>query len=342
MTVAHVEVRLPRTGGHAILSGYPRACCRGERQHAAGRYVTASSDEGDTASQGQLSAEIGVIGGTGFYRMDELTDVARVRLDTPFGSPSSAITIGTLHDRRVAFISRHDEGHRILPSELPAHANIHAFKSLGVQQVMTVSAVGSLREEFAPLHAVVPDQLIDRTRGRRSTFFGSGLVAHIGFADPFDVALGEALAAGAEAAGVTAHRGGTLVVMEGPAFSTRAESQMYRSWGASIIGMTALPEAKLAREAELCYASLCLVTDYDVWHESEDDVSSELVLENLLANSEHAKQAVSHAIASLDRTLPECDCRDALGGALITPKELVPVDTRRQLDLLTTRYWGPA
>jgi 5'-methylthioadenosine phosphorylase len=296
----------------------------------------------DHSDGSRLHAEIGVIGGTGFYEMDGLTDVTRAHVDTPFGPPSSAITIGTLHDRRVAFISRHDEGHRILPSELPALANIHALKSIGVQQVLTVSAVGSLREEMAPRHAVVPDQLIDRTRGRRSSFFGQGAVAHIGFADPFDETLSEALAAGVEASGVTTHRGGTLVVMEGPAFSTRAESQLYRSWDASIIGMTALPEAKLAREAELCYASLCFVTDYDVWHETEADVSSELILSNLQANAEHARTTVSHAIASLNRALPDCECRSALAGALITPKELVPVATRRQLNLLTERYWGPA
>lgn len=304
--------------------------------------MTSTANQPNLASPLSVTAEIGVIGGTGFYAMDGLTEVTRVRLDTPFGSPSSAITVGTLHGRRVAFISRHDEGHRILPSELPAHANIYAFKSLGVQQVVTVSAVGSLQQELAPQHAVVPDQLIDRTRGRRSTFFGEGVVAHIGFADPFDPTLAKALAAGAQAAGVTTHEGGTLVVMEGPAFSTRAESQLYRSWGASIIGMTALPEAKLAREAELCYASLCLVTDYDVWHETEDDVSSTLILENLRANTEHAKQAVSHTIAALDRELPDCECRSALGGALITPKDLVPIETRRRLNLLTERYWGPA
>ena len=304
--------------------------------------VTTTAEQPEPGSSTRPVAEIGVIGGTGFYEMDGLTEVERIHLDTPFGAPSSVLTVGSLHGRRVAFISRHDEGHRILPSELPAHANIHAFKSLGVTQVMTVSAVGSLREELAPLHAVVPDQLIDRTRNRRSSFFGEGLVAHVGFADPFDPTLAEALAAGAEAAGVTTHRGGTLVVMEGPAFSTRAESELYRAWGAAIIGMTALPEAKLAREAELCYASLCLVTDYDVWHETEADVSSTLILENLRANTEHAKQAVSHAIAALDVERPPCECQSALGGALITPKELVPVETRRRLNLLTERYWGPA
>lgn len=289
-----------------------------------------------------LSAEIGVIGGTGFYEMDGLSDISRIQIDTPFGSPSSIITLGTLHQRRVAFISRHNEGHRILPSELPSHANIYAFKKIGVQQILTVSAVGSLREEISPRHAVVPDQLIDRTNGRPSTFFGNGAVAHIGFADPFDRALCEALASGAETSGITTHREGTLIVMEGPAFSTRAESSLNRDSGASIIGMTALPEAKLAREAELCYASLCLVTDYDVWHESESDVNSELVIENLRSNSENAKQAISRAIASLNKSIPACECRNALSNALITPPELVPTATRQRLELITERYWGPA
>jgi 5'-methylthioadenosine phosphorylase len=299
-----------------------------------------TADHSDTLP---IHAEIGVIGGTGFYQMDGLTEVSRVHLDTPFGTPSSAITIGTLQDRRVAFISRHDEGHRILPLELPALANIYAFKSISVQQVMTVPAVGSLREEMAPRHTVIPDQLIDRTRGRRSTFFGEGAIAHVGCADPFDETLSEALAAGADASDITTHQGGTLVVMDAPTFSTRAESRLYRSWDASIIGMTALPEAKFAREAELCYASLCFVTDYDVWYETEADVRSELILSNLHANAEHAKTTVGQrAIASLDRTLPGCECRSALAGALITPKELVPVATRRQLNLLTERYWGPA
>lgn len=286
-------------------------------------------------------AEIGVIGGTGFYQMDELTDVERIRLQTPFGAPSSAITIGTLHGRRVAFISRHDEGHRILPSELPARANIWAFKSLGVRQVLTVSAVGSLRQELEPLHAVVPDQLIDRTRGRPSTFFGDGIVAHVGFADPFDATLTDALATAASEVGVTAHRSGTLVVIDGPAFSTRAESHLYRSWGADIIGMTALPEAKLAREAELCYASLCLVTDYDVWHETEDDVSSELILKHLRQNTEAARRTISRTVASLGPPPNDCECHTALAGAVITRPDLVPVETRRKLQLLLDPYWGP-
>ena len=287
------------------------------------------------------SAEIGVIGGTGFYQMDELTELQRVHLQTPFGAPSSAITIGTLHNRRVAFLSRHDEGHRILPSELPARANIWAFKSLGVRQLLTVSAVGSLRQEMAPLHAVVPDQLIDRTRGRPATFFGNGIVGHVAFADPFDPTLSEALATAASEVGVTTHRGGTLVVIDGPAFSTRAESRLYRSWDASIIGMTALPEAKLAREAELCYGSLCLVTDYDTWHETEADVSAELILQHLHQNTANAQQIVSRTVAALGPPPNDCECHSALAGAVITRPNLVPVETRRKLQLLLERHWGP-
>lgn len=288
-----------------------------------------------------VSAEIGVIGGSGFYAIDGLTDVRTVDVTTPFGSPSSTITLGTLDGRRLAFLARHDQGHRLLPSELPAHANIHALKQLGVRRVFAVSAVGSLRQEIAPLHVVVPDQLIDRTRGRRSTFFGDGLVAHVGFADPFCPELSEALVAASNAAEVATHAGGTLVVIEGPAFSTRAESTLYRSWGASIIGMTSLPEAKLAREAELCYASLSLVTDYDVWRETEADVSADTVVQNLQANVANARRIVAAAVAAVggERT---CGCGDALSSALITPRELVPIATRRRLSLLLERYWGPA
>jgi 5'-methylthioadenosine phosphorylase len=265
-----------------------------------------------------------------------------VHVPTPWGEPSSPVTLGVLSGRRVAFLARHDEGHRLLPSELPARANIYALKRLGVRRVLAVSAVGSLRVEIAPLHAVVPDQLIDRTRGRTSTFFGDGIVAHVAFADPFCPDLSRALVAASTAQGVTAHRGGTLVVIDGPAFSTRAESHLYRSWGASIIGMTAVPEAKLAREAELCYASLCFSTDYDVWHESAEDVTVELVLANLAKNTEHAKAIVAHTIEALDASPPPCDCGDALATALVTAPERVPAATRRRLDVLLARYWGTA
>lgn len=284
-------------------------------------------------------AEIGVIGGSGFYHMPGLRDLEQVHLHTPYGDPSSAITLGTLHGRRLAFIARHDEGHRILPSELPSRANIYALKRLGVGHVISVSAVGSLREEIAPLHAVVPDQVIDRTAGRPTSFFGDGAVAHVAFADPFCQRLSAQLVAASEGAGVTTHAGGTLVVINGPAFSTRAESQLYRSWGASIIGMTTVPEARLAREAELCYSTLTCVTDYDTWHESEADVSAELIIENLQSNVAKARDTISLAVEQLEDD-PDCACRRALGDAIITQRDVVPVATRRRLGLITERYWG--
>jgi 5'-methylthioadenosine phosphorylase len=285
-------------------------------------------------------AEIGVIGGSGFYELEGLTGSERVQVPTPFGDPSSPFTVGTLHGRRVAFLSRHDEGHRVLPAELPARANIYALKLLGVRRVLAVSAVGSLQQHMEPLHAVVPDQIIDRTRGRASTFFGEGLAAHIGFADPFCPDLSTRLAAAGEEAGAVTHRGGTMVVIDGPAFSTRAESELYRSWGADVIGMTALPEAKLAREAELCYGSLCFVTDYDVWHEHEQDVTADLILANLRQNVELARKIVGATVAGLSDERA-CECGDALGSALVTAPELVPVETRRRLAALLERYWGP-
>jgi 5'-methylthioadenosine phosphorylase len=286
-------------------------------------------------------AEIGVIGGSGFYAMPELTETESVELSTPFGAPSSPLTIGTLHGHRVAFLARHGEGHTMLPGELPAHANIYALKSIGVERVFSVSAVGSLQQQLEPLHAVIPDQLIDRTLGRDSTFFGGGMVAHVGFADPFCPALASQLAAAGDGADVTTHRGGSLVVIEGPAFSTRAESQLYRSWGAAIIGMTALPEAKLAREAELCYGALCFVTDYDVWHEQEADVSADLILKNLLHNVESGRAIISATVAALSQRR-DCECGDALASALVTAPHLVPAETRQRLDLLLRRYRGVA
>ena len=287
-----------------------------------------------------VRAEFAVIGGSGFYDMPGLDATEQIDIETPWGEPSSPVTLGTLHGRRVAFLARHGEGHRLLPVEVPSWANIYALKTLGVERVLTISAVGSLQEQIEPRHAVVPDQLLDRTRGRPSSFFGGGAVAHVAFADPFCPDLSTALGDAADAEGVTAHRGGTLVVIEGPAFSTRAESTLYRSWGGSIIGMTALPEAKLAREAELCYASLCLVTDYDVWHEREQDVTAELILANLQQNVSRASAVVSKLIAGFGET--NCRCRDALGEALVTPPDRVPALTRRRLEALVTRYWGPA
>ncbi|MBI5283695.1 MAG: S-methyl-5'-thioadenosine phosphorylase [Chloroflexi bacterium] len=284
------------------------------------------------------SARLAVIGGSGFYEMDGITDVETVGIDTPFGATSDAIVVGTLEGVRTAFLPRHGIGHRILPGEIPQRANIWALATLGVEHVLSVSAVGSLKEEVAPLHMVVPDQLIDRTRGARpSTFFGRGIVAHIGFDEPFCPALSGALFEAASASGVTSHRGGTCVVIEGPAFSTRAESELYRSWGADVIGMTALPEAKLAREAGMCYAMLACVTDYDTWHESHDAVSVEMIVGNLRRNVAIARRIV----AAVARALPAartCTCADALATAIITPLDIVPEETTRDLAPILARY----
>lgn len=280
---------------------------------------------------------MGIIGGSGFYQMPGLRDVQELRLDTPFGPPSDAIIVGTLEGQRVAFLARHGVGHRLLPSEVPAQANIYALKLLGVEFVIGVSAVGSLREEIKPLDMVVPDQLIDRTRGRPSTFFGRGLVAHIAFADPFCPSLRGVLAASAREAGATLHEGGTYLVMEGPPFSTRAESNLYRSWGAHIIGMTALPEAKLAREAEMCYAILASATDYDCWYQGHAEVTAEMIVANLQRNVAVAQQAVRLALGRLpDRR--GCMCASALKDALVTPLDMVPEETRERLRPILGRY----
>jgi 5'-methylthioadenosine phosphorylase len=289
-----------------------------------------------------VDVELAVIGGSGFYRMEGLADIEEVRLETPFGPPSDAIILGTLEGVRVAFLPRHGVGHRILPSELPVRANIWALKSLGVRHIISVSAVGSLQEEVAPLHMVVPDQLIDRTRGRPSTFFGRGLVAHIAFDSPFCPALSGILAAAAAAEnGVTVHEGGACVVIEGPAFSSKAESHLYRSWGARAIGMTALPEAKLAREAEICYAMLASVTDYDTWHEGHEAVTAEMILDNLGRNVEAAKRVVADAVRRLpaERT---CACGNALATAIVTPRHLVPEEVKRDLEPIIGRYMREA
>ena len=237
-------------------------------------------------------AVIGFIGGSGLYDLDGLEERREVSVETPFGEPSDAITTGVLSGVGLAFLPRHGRGHRISPTELPARANVYALKSLGVERIVSISAVGSLAEEVAPMDLVVPDQLIDRTRGRESTFFGGGMVAHVAFADPFCPDLSGLVAQAARARGVTAHAGGAYVVIEGPAFSTRAESMLYRSWGASVIGMTALPEAKLAREAEICYTTMALVTDYDCWHESEETVSVDLIVSNLLKNVASSQEII--------------------------------------------------
>ncbi|MEX1253598.1 MAG: S-methyl-5'-thioadenosine phosphorylase [Dehalococcoidia bacterium] len=282
------------------------------------------------------SAQVAVIGGSGFYEIEGLSEIEELRVDTPFGPPSDAIVLGTLDGTRVAFLPRHGVGHRLLPGELPARANIWALKELGVERIIAVSAVGSLREEIAPLHVVVPDQLIDRTRGRMSTFFGQGLVAHIAFDEPFCPTL-RAVLAGAAGAETAAHSGGAYVVIEGPAFSTKAESFLYRSWDARVIGMTALPEAKLAREAEICYATLALVTDYDTWHDDHDPVSADLIIQNLGRNVETARRVVAQAVRALPAAR-DCQCASALATALVTAPELVPEETKRRLGPIVSRY----
>ena len=283
---------------------------------------------------------LGFIGGSGLYEIESLTDRREIEVSTPFGYPSDAIFQGSLDGVEVAFLPRHGRGHRITPTEIPARANIYALKSLGVQMVVSVSAVGSLKEEIRPLDLVIPDQLIDRTRLRQSTFFGQGLVAHVGFADPFCPVLRE-VALKAVPEELNAHDGGTYVVMEGPQFSTRAESALYRSWGASVIGMTALPEAKLAREAEMCYLTLAFATDYDVWHETEEEVSVELVVQNLMKNVESARSMISTLAGILGGSRPRsCGCGRALEAAIITGRRRIPAETRRRLGLLVDKYLG--
>ena len=280
------------------------------------------------------SIDLAVLGGSGFYEMPGLRGVEEVAVATPYGEPSDVIRVGELAGRRVAFLARHGRGHRLLPSELPQRANFWALKSLGARRVLAVSAVGSLREDYAPRHLVAPDQLIDRTRGDRpATFFGEGVVAHVAFAEPFCEGLRELALAAAREAGATAHDGGAYVVIEGPAFGTRAESELYRSWGASLVGMTALPEAKLAREAELCYAMLAAVTDYDAWHAEEATVDAAVVFETLAANVETGRRAVTRLAAALgDADGGECgDCERALDAGLVTPPRAIGEAARERL-----------
>ena len=282
-------------------------------------------------------AAIGIIGGSGLYQMSELEESRPVSVETPFGAPSDAFRLGRLRGVSVAFLARHGEGHRILPGELNFRANIYAFKRLGVGRILSVSAVGSLREEIAPLDVVVPDQFIDRTRGRISTFFGDGVVAHIAFADPICAELAGALAQAAQRTGVKVHEGGAYLCMEGPAFSTRAESHLYRSWGAAVIGMTNLQEAKLAREAEICYATLALATDYDCWHEEEEAVTVEVVVGRLRQNAVTAQKAIAGAVASLPAQR-SCPCASALKNAILTDPQRIPEATRRRLEPILGRY----
>lgn len=281
--------------------------------------------------------EVGIIGGSGLYAMPGIAGLQEVELQTPFGAPSDALMVGELDGRRVAFLARHGRGHRILPSDLNFRANIYALKMLGVEYILSVSAVGSLKEEHKPTDFVIPDQFIDRTFARVGTFFGEGIVAHVGFGDPVCSVVAKAFAQGCEEVGVVGKLGGTYVCMEGPQFSTRAESNLYRSWGADVIGMTNLQEAKLAREAEMSYATLAMVTDYDCWREGHDDVTVEQVVAVIHQNSANAGKAVRAAVAALPKGV-KSPYSNALEYAIMTDKKMIPQETRQKLSLLLDKY----
>jgi 5'-methylthioadenosine phosphorylase len=282
--------------------------------------------------------KIGIIGGSGLYEMPVLTERSELPIETPFGFPSDKLVIGSIAGHRVAFLSRHGRGHRWMPSELNFRANIYAMKMLGVERILSVSAVGSLKEELAPLDIVLPDQFVDRTHGRISTFFGDGFVAHIAFADPVCPDLQEQVYQAAHKAGIPAKRGGAYVCMEGPAFSTKAESNLYRSWGMDVIGMTNLQEAKLAREAEICYVTIALVTDYDCWHESHESVSADMIIGNLQKNCQAAQTIIVQTVQDMGLTR-NCHCSEALKYALITDRAAIPAETRKKLDCIVGKYF---
>jgi 5'-methylthioadenosine phosphorylase len=282
-------------------------------------------------------AEIGIIGGSGLYNMAGLEQAEEVRLTTPFGKPSDLYVLGRLEGRTVAFLSRHGRGHLLMPSEINYRANLYGLKKLGVTRIISVSAVGSLREDMRPLDVVLPSQFFDRTHGRVSTFFGDGLVAHIGFADPVCPVLAEVLAQSCASRGVSFHRGGTYVCMQGPAFSTKAESNAYRAWGMDIIGMTNLQEAKLAREAEICYATLAMVTDYDCWHPDHDAVSVEQIVDFLNRNAQNAQAIIRTAVRQMPKER-DCRCGSALAHAILTDPKRIPPKTRKKLALLVGKY----
>jgi 5'-methylthioadenosine phosphorylase len=283
-------------------------------------------------------ADIGIIGGSGLYAMEGFADVREVSVETPFGSPSDLLMVGTLEGRQVAFLPRHGRGHRLLPSELNFRANIFAMKVLGVERILSVSAVGSLKEKYAPLHMLIPDQLVDRTTQRPSTFFGRGLVAHVGFAHPFCGSLSKVLAESCREAGATHHEGGAYVCIEGPQFSTLAESELYRSWGMDVVGMTNLQEAKLAREAEICYATLAMVTDYDCWHPEHDSVTVDQVIAVLGQNTATAQAVLKAAVRRVGDGPRPCSCARALKNAIMTASDLVPEAVKRELAPLVGKY----
>jgi 5'-methylthioadenosine phosphorylase len=284
-------------------------------------------------------AKVGIIGGSGLYKMEGMTGIEKVKVETPFGGPSDAIILGTLEGVKVAFLPRHGEGHRISPSELPAKANIYALKSLGVERIISVSAVGSLKEEIRPLDIVVPDQLIDTTKGRPSTFFTDGIVAHVSLAEPFCPVLGRLSFEASAKAGARVHKGGTYLVVEGPQFSTRAESKLYCSWGVDIVGMTASPEAKLAREAEICYTTLAIVTDYDCWRPGYEAVTAEMILTNLWKGVDAVKRILSLLLPSIPEKR-DCACVDSLKYAIVTDPKHIPEMKRKELEPLIGKYLG--
>jgi len=282
-------------------------------------------------------AEIGIIGGSGLYHMPGFSDVREVEQQTPFGDPSDAYILGTLEGRKVAFLARHARGHKLLPSELNFRANIYGFKQLGVERIVSVSAVGSLKEEHKPLDFVIPDQFFDRTRHRVDTFFGDGVVAHIGFGDPVCGELANVVAGACQSVGVTGKLGGTYVCMEGPQFSTKAESTIYRSWDADVIGMTNLQEAKLAREAEICYITIAMVTDYDCWHPHQDEVTVEQILSVLTQNADHAAKVVKATVATMPKAR-SCKCGTALAHAILTDPAKIPAEAKERLKLILGKY----
>ena len=281
---------------------------------------------------------IGVIGGSGLYEIDGLTDISEVRIETPFGDPSDVYITGLLDGVRMVFLPRHGRGHRLLPSEVPYRANIFGMKKLGVQRIISVSAVGSMKEEIVPGHIVIPDQFFDRTQGKRaSTFFGQGVAGHIQFADPVCAELSDVLVAAARRAGAHVHKGGTYICIEGPNFSTRAESMIYRSWGVDIIGMTNIPEARLAREAEICYGTVALATDYDCWHDDHDDVTVEAILAIIQQNVSMARNIIKEAATELS-SAQRCSCGEALKFAVMTERSMIPEQTRRDLEPILGKY----
>jgi len=303
------------------------------------RAICASSAGGSTRRNRLTKAEIGIIGGSGLYGMPGLTEVREERVETPFGEPSEVLVLGKLEGREVAFLARHGKGHRILPSELNFRANIYAMKKLGVTSILSVSAVGSLKEEHKPTDFVIPDQFIDRTFARQSTFFGDGVVGHVAFGDPVCPVVVDVFAKACAEVGVVGKKGGTYVCMEGPQFSTRAESKLYRNWGADVIGMTNLQEAKLAREAEISYATLAMVTDYDCWYEGHDDVTVEQVIAVMHQNSGNAQKVVKAAVRLMPMDLSASPAQTAAKFAIMTDKTMIPAETKKKLDVLFGKYW---